>query len=110
MVKCQMMSESDPAWVWFWEIFPWRISKLDARKAAAQVGLNLALMERIAQALGWQRRLWAEQGFGTPYPATYLRNQRWTDEPPPLNLRNLVSDKTARTLTSAEQFVRGGQE
>jgi len=75
--------DDDPQWLRFWHPFPWKIAKLDARKAFAQLAPDIDLMDRIVTALGWQVPLWTSQGFGCCYPATYLRGERWMDQPPP---------------------------
>ena len=89
--RAGMISEDDPSWRRFWEVYPWRTAKLKARQAWATLNPDAALVETIIHALGWQRRLWIRQGFGTPYPATYLNQQRWTDEPP-VQVQRQMSD------------------
>ena len=101
-----MVSEDDPSWRRFWEVYPWRTAKLKARQAWATLNPDAALVDTIIQALGWQRSLWATQGFGTPYPATYLNQQRWTDEPP---VMSQLSARTARTLAAAAEVMREGE-
>lgn len=80
--KHQLVREDDPEFARFWAVYPWHTAKLAARKAWAQVQPSPELVDRIVTALAWQSALWARQGYGTPYPATYLRGERWNDEPP----------------------------
>ena len=75
-----MVPDDDSGWVRFWECYPRREAKLDARKAWAQLGPSSELVDQIIQALGWQRQSdqWL-RGF-IPLPATYLRGRRFDDE------------------------------
>lgn len=77
-----MVDEDDPQWRRFWDAYPHRVSKKDARKAWAQINPSPELVDRMLYALSWQVPLWAKQGYGTPYPASWLNAERWTDEPP----------------------------
>jgi hypothetical protein len=68
----------------FWAAYPRRVSKKDARKAWAQINMSLELLERILKALEWQVKQpqWTKNdGEFIPYPATWLRAERWDDEP-----------------------------
>lgn len=89
-----MVPENDPNWLRFWEVYPRRQAKLDARKAWAQLNPDEALVDCIIQALGWQRQTkqWLE-GF-IPLPASYLRGRRWEDEPP-VKVHRQMSDAAA---------------
>ena len=68
----------------FWHAYPRRTAKGTARKAWAKLAPDAALVERILEALVWQTRQpdWLRDG-GTyiPYPASWLRAERWDDEP-----------------------------
>jgi hypothetical protein len=77
-----MVSEDDPQWVKFWNRFPLRVAKKEARTAWAALDPDPALVDRMVRTLDWQVPMWATQGYGTPYPASWLRAERWTDEPP----------------------------
>jgi hypothetical protein len=78
----RLVPDDDPGWVRFWDVFPQHVAKLDARKAWAALAPNAALVDRMVEALTWQAALWARQGYGMPYPASWLRAERWTDEQP----------------------------
>lgn len=98
----------DPHFARFWNAYPKRVAKKDARKAWAQVNPDDATVERIMRALEWQCRQpgWLKDGGQfIPYPASWLRAERWADEP--IRLPQLT-DKTARTLAAAAAFVKGG--
>ena len=72
----------------FWADYPRKRSKADARKAWTQTlddGTTPAdHREQIRAALTWQVTEWmCDGGKFIPYPATYLRGERWEDEPDP---------------------------
>lgn len=75
-----MVNEDDPGWMRFWEMYPLRVSKKDARKAWSELRPAPELVDRMCAALAWQAPMWETQGYGTPYPASWLRAERWTDE------------------------------
>ena len=81
MASRSMVPDDDPHWRRFWEVYPRRDAKLDARKAWAQLSPDEATVDAIIHALGWQRQTdqW-RRGF-VPLPASYLRGRRWEDEP-----------------------------
>jgi hypothetical protein len=67
----------------FWEIWPKRVAKGDARKAWAKLDPDAELTDRILAAVQvaneceqWRR----DGGRFIPYPATWLRRQGWEDE------------------------------
>lgn len=80
--QAPMVEESDPQWVRFWTAFPLKVSKKDARIAWMQINPSLELVDRMLDTLSWQAALWDIQGYGRPYPASWLRGERWTDEAP----------------------------
>jgi hypothetical protein len=68
----------------FWAAYPRRVAKKDAMKAWAQLRPTTALAEAMLAALTWQceQESWTKDGGAyVPYPATWLRGERWTDEP-----------------------------
>jgi hypothetical protein len=77
-----MVPEDDPSWMRFWDEYPLRVAKKDARKAWAELEPSPELVDRMLETLAWQVPKWARDGYGTPYPASWLRAERWTDEPP----------------------------
>lgn len=84
----------------FWESYPRKQAKKDARKAWHQVQPSPAMRVAIREALAWQipSSNW-QRGF-IPLPASYLRGERWTDQPPP----RLRGDDG---LDGLREFVRG---
>ena len=65
----------------FWRIYPRRVARKDAMKAwarikAAEYPKILGAVVRARCTDQWQR----DDGRFIPYPASYLRGERWTDE------------------------------
>jgi len=82
----------------FWQAFPKRQKKADARKAWNQLSPDTALVQRILDALVWQKTQpnWLKDGGQfIPLPASWLRGERWEDEPVSLPQ---FSPKTVNTL------------
>jgi hypothetical protein len=102
-----MVAEDDPGFARFWAAYPWRIAKLDARKAWAQLNPASELIDRMITTLAWQTRLWEQQGYGTPYPATWIRGERWKDErPASVGIR--PKGRTADNVPALQAFVNRG--
>ncbi|MGM1051808.1 MAG: helix-turn-helix domain-containing protein [Pseudomonadota bacterium] len=105
----------------FWEAYPRRRGKADARKAWQALKPDAALLERILVALAqaraspdWRR----EGGRFIPYPATWLRRRGWEDELEP-DIEPLPADGASRhgegqringTLAALDSLFRGGQD
>ncbi len=67
----------------FWDVYPRRQAKLDARKAWSKLNPSLELVEAILAAVDVQRRSqeWRKDGGQwVPLPASWLRAGRWMDE------------------------------
>lgn len=80
-----LVADDDVQWCRFWEAYPRRVAKLDARKAWAELSPGESTVEHMIEALAWQAQqpAWTKDGGAfVPYPASWLRAQRWTDEPP----------------------------
>lgn len=80
----QMVSEDDPQFARFWNAYPKRVSKKDARIAWFQLAPTSQAVDRMVAALEWQSKqpAWLKDGGQyIPYPASWLRAERWTDEP-----------------------------
>lgn len=72
----------DPRFTEFWEAYPRRLGKGDARKAwTKQLGLGVDPAVMIAGALRYAETRRNEDPEYTPYPSTWLNGERWTDEP-----------------------------
>lgn len=86
----------------FWARYPNRKAKKDAAKAWDQVVTTPEIEEEIHHALDWQIPEWAAMTWYTPpLPATYLRNERWTDEP--TKPKTISPATVTRHVTMAEQ-------
>lgn len=80
-----MVAEDDPGFSRFWHCYPKRVSKKDARIAWAKLNPSAALVDRMVETLAWQCRQpdWVKDGGQyVPFPASWIRAERWTDEPP----------------------------
>lgn len=74
----------------FWQVYPKRVAKKDARKAWAQLKPSAELTARILTAVETQRQdrarahacgQWVPEW---PYPASWIRGERWDDERLPI--------------------------
>lgn len=77
-----MVNEDDEQFRRFWGAYPYRVAKKEARIAWTQLLPEPALVDRMIATLAWQAPLWEKQGYGMPYPASWIRGSRWEDEPP----------------------------
>ena len=92
-----MVDEDDSQFARFWNAYPLRTAKKEARKAWAKLNPSPALVDRMVETLTWQSALWLRQGYGTPYPASWLNGERWTDEPP-MQAQRVMSDAAAEVF------------
>ena len=68
----------------FWSAYPKKIGKGSAFKVFSKLKLTKKDKADILTALNWQKKSeqWVkENGQFIPYPATYLNQRRWEDEP-----------------------------
>lgn len=67
----------------FYNRYPRREARKDAEKAWGQIRVTPETEEAIHKALDWQVPLYEQrEKHFIPLPASYLRGERWTDEPP----------------------------
>lgn len=92
----QKLSQGFPV---FWDRYPRREARKDAVKAWGQVVKDdPAIEEQIHAALDWQIPMWADRERQyIPLPASYLRGERFTDEPPP-KAKPPLTDEQKRVL------------
>lgn len=67
----------------FWQAYPKKVSKKQAQKSWKKINPSLELFEKILKALEMvkQTEQWKkDNGKFIPYPATWLNQERWTDE------------------------------
>lgn len=94
----RLVPEDDPQFKRFWDAFPKRVSKKDARKAWLELDPTPATVDRMIETLQWQIEEWARDEFRyAPYPASWLRAERWTDERPP-QVRRAMGTGAAHVL------------
>lgn len=82
----RMVDEADPQFARFWNAYPKRVAKKEARKAWATLNPDPVVVEAMLFALAWQVPLhrWAGEKYSyAPYPASWLNDARWEDDPPP---------------------------
>ena len=80
-----MVPEGDQQFARFWDAYPKRVAKKDARRAWAKLNPSPAVVDQMLGALAWQTQQpgWLKDGGAyVPYPASWLNAERWTDEPP----------------------------
>lgn len=68
----------------FWTAYPKKVGKGNAEKVWMKLKPDQDLMDRILQALAWQRKQdqWVkDDGQFIPHPATWLNQKRWEDQP-----------------------------
>jgi hypothetical protein len=70
----------DDGFIRFWGAYPKRQAKKDAQRAWRRLKPDAATQQEILDALAWQVPTWTDLTYA-PLPATYLRGERWTDEP-----------------------------
>lgn len=67
----------------FWQAYPKKVSKKQAQKSWKKINPSLELFEKMLKALEMvkQTEQWKkDNGKYVPYPATWLNQERWTDE------------------------------
>ncbi len=104
----------DPEFDRFWNAYPRRTAKKEARKAFAAIRPDAALVDKMIAALEWQQHTpqWTKDGGSfIPHPASWLRAERWDDEPfqaivpelPERSRRNIAAGRTAIALIQGRQ-------
>lgn len=92
----------------FWKSYPRKVAKGDARKAWAQTEKIRPSLDLILEAIENQKNTqqWIENdGIYIPYPATWLRQERWDDEVK-IEVPKALS-KTMGAIVALEQWKRG---
>ena len=88
----------------FWARYPNRTAKKDAEKAWDQVVKTPQIEAEIHTALDWQIPHWQTlEWYHPPYPATYLRKERFRDEPPAPKPPTPSAPAPWQTVTAAQQ-------
>lgn len=79
-IKKELKHESEAAFDLFWDEYPRKVKKQQAREAFACVSVSLDV---LLEALSRQKKSsqWQEDGGRfVPYPAVWLRDRRWEDD------------------------------
>ena len=91
----------------FWAAYPRRVKRVDALKAWTTLDPSPSLIDAILTALAWQMEQpsWQQNGGQfVPYPASWIRAERWTDEPPSAQQFS-ASAKTAGNRAALSHFA-----
>lgn len=91
----------------FWVVYPRHVGKKDAQKAWTALHPVPDLIDRILAAVAWQKTTpqWLKDGgVFIPYAGSWLRGERWEDEP--FDTRSLVSDRTRQNMANSEAAIR----
>lgn len=88
----------------FWDRWPRKEARKDANKAWDSLRATPELEATIHDALDWQIPMYLErEPKYRPLAATWIRGERWTDEPPtPQTPTAIVNRPTVRPLTSEQ--------
>lgn len=82
----------------FWAVYPKKVGKGEARKAFQKVKVPVAALiaavEQQKKSAQWQR----DNGQYIPYPATWLNQGRWEDEPEEANNGSAKKDTGEKRL------------
>lgn len=79
----------------FWDRWPRKHAKKDATKAWQKLNPDHALEEKIHAALDWQIPIFEQrEPQYIPLAATWLRGERWEDEPPKPTMPKTISRTT----------------
>ena len=68
----------------FWAAYPRKVGKGKARRVWARLRPAQPLLSEIMDAIDWQKKSvqWTKDGGQfIPHPATWLNQERWSDEP-----------------------------
>ena len=78
-----------------WQPYPRKESRKDALKAWCELDPDAVLIDMILSALEWQVVVWASRAdwYTPPLFGSYIRSERWTDEPPTRTTRNPTIDQ-----------------
>jgi len=91
----------------FWSVYPKRVGKKDAIKAWGQIKpdeeTTAAIVEGVER---WNKSdQWTKEGGQyIPYPATFLRGERWNDECQPAIVKKATAEKN---YDDDEDFLKG---
>lgn len=76
-------ADLEPAWAAFWEAWPRRTGKAEAREAFSKAVTAGADPDFLARAAGREAEQYLRRGIDPiyiPYPSTWLNRRRWADD------------------------------
>lgn len=82
----------------FWQAYPRRVGKADARKAFTDAVHRAGGIDRMLDTIAVWTVEWQARPQFCPYPATWLRRDGWDDDPP-------VRHTVERHLSSRESAL-----
>lgn len=91
-----------------WKAYPRKVGKGAARKAWAKLQPDTALVQKMLDALNWQRTQpgWLKDGGQfIPHLATWLNQERWDDEPVNLPQFGTKTMNSLRAIYGDDQFT-----
>jgi hypothetical protein len=100
------MAEVEASFARFWQVYPRKDARAEARKAFEKVDVDVAI---LLKAIEWQRRQesWVKDGGQfIPHAATWLNKRRWEDEP----RLNLPAASAARQAANDGRHYPGPQK
>jgi hypothetical protein len=106
--KRQRQTFVDDGFESFWQAYPKKTGKGAARKAWEKARPDI---QQVQAALSWQveSEAWTkEHGQFIPNPATYINQERWTDEPPKIAMTKLTK-YGQRALAVGEAWLANGE-
>lgn len=83
--------ELEKKFIEFWDKYPKKVSKKNAKKAFMKLNPSDEQLEKIYKALAEQSKQWKDKQF-IPYPATWINGERWEDETDTTAKQNNTSD------------------
>jgi hypothetical protein len=89
-----------------WAYYPRKVGKGAARKAFAKISPSAELVQKMLDAIKWQRNQpqWQkDSGAFIPHLATWLHQERWDDEP--FELPQL-KDQTVKNVSAVERWLK----
>ena len=91
----------------FWAFYPRHEDRISAVREWDRLKPSDQLIDEIARALLWQTKT---PDWPVPYACRYLKNQRWTDEPPKVKPQQGQGRPAARQMTGWHMEVIDGEE
>jgi len=74
-----MITTDDTGFAQFWAAYPRKTAKVKAERAWGKLAPGVEVQAMILASVAAHRAEWTDPRF-IPYPATFLNQQRWTDE------------------------------